>query len=63
MRVHAILSKLFKKHPMLLSGIVIDNNDTHQAFEDAKASVEADAICSVIFNTILIRLRGMCTPC
>jgi len=42
MHVHAVLSKLFNKHPKLLSGVVTDIGDTHKAFKDLKAGVEAD---------------------
>ncbi len=31
--VHAILSNLFKKHPMLISGVVFDIGHTHKAFK------------------------------
>jgi hypothetical protein len=40
--VHTVLSKLFNKHPKLLAGVVADIGDTHQAFKEAYAGVEAE---------------------
>jgi hypothetical protein len=42
MHVHAVVSKLFNKHPKLLTGVIADIGDTHQAFKEAYVGVEVE---------------------
>ena len=42
MHVHVALSKLFHKCPKLLTGVIADIGDTHQAFKETYSGVEAE---------------------